>query len=73
MGIFDSINKITGTMNKTSNTVSSAQSAVRNVKNTASSVGKAFEKKCKICKSPLKTDLEKQKGLCANCALKQMK
>lgn len=73
MGILDSINKMTSGVNRTTQTVNSVQSAARNAKNTATSVGKAFEKKCKICKSPLKTDMEKKKGICANCALSQMK
>jgi len=41
-------------------------------KKTAEKANEAMQKKCKYCGQPLKTDAEKQKEMCANCALQRM-
>jgi len=72
MGILDGLNKTIGTVNRTSSTVRGGMDAAKGAKQTTQAVGKVFEKKCKFCGKPLQTDAEKQKGVCASCALSRM-
>ncbi|MDO8467686.1 MAG: hypothetical protein Q7S56_01920 [Nanoarchaeota archaeon] len=73
MGFLDSIEKTVNTVTRTTNVVDRGTAQAKKVKGMASSAAKALAKKCKICKAELKSDLEKQKGICSNCALKNMK
>lgn len=69
MGLFDDLNKMTSSVNKGVSSVRSAQNAAKGAKSLAEDAGKLLAAKCKKCQQPLKTDLEKKKGICANCAL----
>ncbi len=79
MGLLDGLNKTLNTVGKVSSTTNRVMSEGANAKRTADNVGKvagavgkALAKKCKYCNSELKTDAEKQKGVCVNCALSRM-
>ena len=72
MGILDSIEKTVNTVTRTTNVIGRGTSEAGKIRGMASSAKKALTKKCKICGSELKTDLEKKKGICANCALKNI-
>ena len=73
MGILESIEKTVNTVTRTTNVIDRGSAQAKKIKGMASSAKKALSKKCKICGAELKTDLEKQKGICSNCALKNMK
>ena len=74
LGLFDSLNKTVSGVNSAMNSAQQAARTAQRAKGMADKAGKMLEKKCRVCnQQPLKTDLEKQKGMCANCALKQMK
>lgn len=76
MGLFDAIEKIGNTVNKVNkatNTIENTAKTANKVKGMADHAGKFLEKKCKICKvNPLKSDIEKQKGVCVTCAMARM-
>jgi hypothetical protein len=65
----DSVNTVTNTTNRAVYTAQSAKSAAESVKKGVQAVGSVLEKKCKYCKGPLKTDIEKQKEVCVTCAM----
>ena len=68
-GILGKVNRANSMTHSTIDTVKGAKKTVIDVKKE---VGDALKKKCKLCGAPLNTDLEKEKGICANCALKQL-
>ncbi len=72
MGILDSFEKVVNTASRATGTAQRGANTISTAKNLADKAGKVLEKKCKECGSPLKSDIEKQKGICANCALKRM-
>lgn len=76
MGIFDAIDKISKTVNQANKAMSTVDNTARTAqraKGYADKAGQLLEKKCSICKTtPLKTDIEKQKGVCVNCAMARM-
>ncbi len=76
MGLFDAVEKIANTVNKVDRTMNTADRTVNTAKRAQGYVdkaGKFIEAKCKICKkNPLKTDIEKQKGVCVSCAMARM-
>lgn len=72
MGILDSIEKTVNTVTRTTNVIDRGTTQANKIKNMAKSAKTAMAKKCKMCGVELKTDLEKKKGICSNCALKSM-
>ena len=76
MGLLDSLERTLNTVSRTTNAADNAISQAEKAKQISGKVGgalgKALEKKCRICKKPLKTELEKKKGICAECALSKM-
>lgn len=76
MGLFDAFDKISKTVdkaNRTMNTVDNTARTAQRAKGYADKAGQFLEAKCKICKkNPLKTDIEKQKGVCVSCAMARM-
>lgn len=76
MGLFDAIDKISKTVNKANQAMNTADNTVRTAnraKGYADKAGKFLEKKCNLCKvNPLKSDIEKQKGVCVTCAMARM-
>lgn len=72
MGLLDGIEKVLNTANRATSAGESTIRIAGRAKGVADTVSKAVAKKCKECQQPLKTDLEKQKGLCMNCALKRV-
>lgn len=73
MGLFDKLTKTLGTVERVTSTTDRTINTAERVSNTAKRVGDALAKKCKYCNMPLKTDKEKEKGICSNCALERMK
>lgn len=73
MGILDGIEKILGTVDRTTSAadrgIRGAEKAKQISDKVGGAVGKVLEKKCKYCQTPLKTDMEKKKEMCMNCAL----
>ncbi len=79
MGLLDNLNKIVEKVDKVSHTADRSVNSVKRAQRAASGVGqmagsaaKFLAKKCKYCKAELKTDAEKKKEICANCALERM-
>ena len=72
MGILEGLEKIVSTASRIDTTVSRGAYEANRAKGAVDTVGKAMAKKCKFCKGELKTDAEKSKGVCANCALERM-
>ncbi len=72
MGLFDKINDTVRGVEDATYTANRGINATQNAKKTADTVGGALAKKCKYCNKPLQSDAEKNKGVCANCALERM-
>ncbi|MFH1257037.1 MAG: hypothetical protein V1494_07155 [Candidatus Diapherotrites archaeon] len=72
MGLLESFEKIANTASRSANVVDRGIGSAESLKRNADKVGKVIAQKCKYCKAELKLDIEKKKGVCANCALQRM-
>ncbi|MFH1586236.1 MAG: hypothetical protein ABID38_00080 [Candidatus Diapherotrites archaeon] len=71
MGLLDGFEKIVNTVSRSANVVNKGVGSAESLKRNADKVGKVIAPKCKFCKAELKNDIEKKKGMCANCALQR--
>ncbi|MDO8428817.1 MAG: hypothetical protein Q7S92_06420 [Candidatus Diapherotrites archaeon] len=69
MGILDSLNKVLDRVDKTTGTADRTFRSADRANQMAKKVGDLVNPNCKYCKVELKTDPEKKKGICMNCAL----
>ena len=71
MRILDAFGKALDTVSKVNRTTDTVFNEGERAKRNLDKVSSVLEKKCKVCKKSLKSDLEKKKEMCADCALKQ--